>query len=193
VILESVVTTLNEDKSANISPMGVLVDPEITSLVLRPYRTTRTYQNLKRAGLGVVNVTDDVELIARAAVGRLEKPPRLVVHKDTRAVILAQCCRWFVFRVLNVFDQTDRTTIECEITHRGQVREFFGFNRAKHAVIEAAILATRIQILPAEAIRAELKHLWPAVEKTAGEQERRAFEFLREHIERELATLAPRS
>jgi uncharacterized protein len=183
VILEAIITTMNEDRSANISPMGVLVDPDITSLVLRPYKTTRTYHNLKRDGLGVVNITDDVELIARAAVGRLDKPPKLVVHKDTKAIILAQCCRWFVFKVLHVFDQTDRTTIECEITHRGNVRDFFGFNRAKHAVVEAAILATRIHLLKAEDIRFELQRLQPAIDKTAGDQERNAFEFLREYIE----------
>lgn len=190
MILEAIITTMNEDKSANISPMGVLVDPEITSLVLRPYKTTRTYHNLKRDELGVVNITDDVELIARAAVGRLDKSPKLVVHKDTKATILANCCRWFVFKVLNIFDQTDRTTIECEITHRGQVRDFFGFNRAKHAVVEAAILATRIQILRPEDIRAELKHLQPAVDKTAGDQERRAFDFLREYIEHGIEQLS---
>ena len=35
-------------------------------------------------------------------------------------------------------------------------REFFGFNRAKHAVLEAAILATRVELLPADEILSEL-------------------------------------
>jgi hypothetical protein len=183
VILEAIITTMNEDRSANISPMGCLVDPDITTLVLRPYKTTRTFANLQRHGIGVVNITDDVELLARAAVGKLDPPPKLVVHRETKATIIANCCRWFVFKVLHVFDENDRTTIECEVTHQGRVRDFFGFNRGKHAVVEASILATRIHILRPEDIRKELLRLRSPLEKTAGEQERRAFEFLSQYIE----------
>ena len=64
---------------------------------------------------------------------------------------------------------------------RRDPRPFFGFNRAKHAVLEAAILATRIGILPDDEIRREMERLAIPVEKTAGQQERRAFEFLRQN------------
>ncbi len=42
-ILEGVITTLNEDRSVNISPMGPIVDPQLKTLVLRPFRTSKTY------------------------------------------------------------------------------------------------------------------------------------------------------
>ena len=71
------------------------------------------------------------------------------------------------------------------------MRPFFGFNRAKHAVLEAAILATRIGIVPAETIRREMARLAVIVQKTAGEQERRAFEFLRSHIDHRLGPSSP--
>jgi hypothetical protein len=61
----------------------------------------------------------------------------------------------------------------------GRLRDFFGFNRAKHAVVEAAILATRTQILPAAEIEAEYRRLAVLVDKTGGEQEHTAFAFLR--------------
>ena len=183
VILEAIITTMNDDGSANISPMGCLVDQEITSLVLRPYKSTRTFANLKRQGIGVLHVTDDVELIARAAVGQLNPPPKMVVHRDTGATILANCCRWYAFRATTIFDESDRTTVECEVTHQGRIRDFFGFNRAKYAVVEAAILATRLHILKPEDIRSQLKRLAEPVKKTAGDQERRAFDFLCAYIE----------
>jgi hypothetical protein len=186
VILEGIVTTVNEDGSANVSPMGPLVDREITRLVLRPYKTSRTYRNLKRQGHGILHVTDDVELLAHAAVGKLDPSPRLVPHKASGGFLLADCCRWFAFEVATLFDQTDRTTIECRVTDHGRVRDFFGFNRAKAAVVEAAILATRIHILPAAQIRDDLARLATIVEKTAGDQERRAFDFLRLHMEKDL-------
>src|SRR5687768_13169039 len=150
LILEGVVTTTNADRSANISPMGPRVDRAVSRLALRPFLTSQTYQNLKRHGAGVFHVTDDVELIARAAVGRLDRPP------DLLAVIggsrLADCCRWFAFRVTNLDDRRERTTIDCTVVESGSVRPFLGFNRAKHAVLEAAILATRLGILPADEI-----------------------------------------
>ena len=59
------------------------------------------------------------------------------------------------------------------------LREFFGFNRAKHAVVEAAILATRTAFLPREQIMAEYERLAVLVEKTGGERETEAFAFLR--------------
>jgi hypothetical protein len=60
----------------------------------------------------------------------------------------------------------------------GTLREFFGFNRAKHAVLEAAILATRTDFLPAAEILSEFARLRVAVDKTGGPAERRAFELL---------------
>ena len=99
MILEGIVSTVNEDGSANVSPMGPLVDREVTRLVLRPYKTSRTYRNLKRHGKGILHVTDDVELLAHAAVGQLDPPPRLLPHKPSGGFLLADCCRWFAFEV----------------------------------------------------------------------------------------------
>ena len=70
-------------------------------------------------------------------------------------------------------DTQERTTIDCRVIAQGEVRPFFGFNRAKHAVLEAAILATRIGIIPADEIRREIERLAILVQKTAGHQERR--------------------
>lgn len=169
--------------------MGPLVDREITRLVLRPYKTSRTYRNLERDRRGILHVTDDVELLAHAAVGQFDPPPKLERYEAGNGYRLADCCRWFAFEVATLFDQTERTTIECHVTDQGQVRDFFGFNRAKHAVVEAAILATRTHLLPADEIRAELERLAKLVDKTSGDQERRAFDFLRDYIEQNLAAV----
>jgi hypothetical protein len=56
--------------------------------------------------------------------------------------------------------------------------------------VEAAILATRVGILSAGHIRAEMDQLGVLVEKTGGHQERRAFAFLQSHIAEELARTA---
>jgi hypothetical protein len=83
-------------------------------------------------------------------------------------------------------DTQERTTIDCRVIAQGEVRPFFGFNRAKHAVLEAAILATRVGILPGEEICRELERLAIPVQKTAGHQERVAFALLQDYIKRKL-------
>jgi hypothetical protein len=182
MILEGIVTTLSADGSVNIAPMGPRVDESMRRIVLRPFRTSTTYQNLKHSGQGVLHVTDDVELLARAAIGRLEPLPELVPAEGTEGFRLANTCRWYSFRVRELDDQTQRTTIVAEVTARGRVRDFFGFNRAKHAVVEAAILATRIHLLPADEVAAEFARLKVLVDKTGGPQEERAFRVLSDYV-----------
>jgi hypothetical protein len=188
-LLEGIVTTLNADRSPHIAPMGPIVDPDFNWLLLRPFRTSETFANLKRCGEGVLHVTDDVELLARAAVGRIERLPRLERAEGIEGVILADACRWYAFRVESLDDRDERTKLVARVVDRGRVRDFFGFNRAKHAVVEAAILATRIGLLDPEHIRSELARLVVLVEKTGGQQERRAFEFLQNHVNDALAKL----
>ncbi|HEV3340256.1 MAG TPA: DUF447 domain-containing protein [Pirellulales bacterium] len=182
MILEGIVTTLSADGTVNIAPMGPRVDEEIERFILRPFRTSTTYQNLKWSGQGVLHVTDDVELLARAAIGRLEPVPELVPAEGVEGFRLADTCRWYSFRVQELDDRQERTTILAEQVASGTVREFFGFNRGKHAVVEAAILATRIHLLPADEIAAEFARLKVLVDKTGGPQEERAFQILSDYV-----------
>jgi hypothetical protein len=185
-ILEGIVTTINEDDTTNISPMGPWVDAAMSRLTLRPFQSSTTYCNLKRRGEGVLHITDDVELLARAAVGVVAPPVR-----DASAVsgrILVDACRWYAFRVVELDDREERTTIRCEVVDSGRQRDFFGLNRAKHAVVEAAILATRVGILPDEKIRREMEALEILVAKTGGDDEHRAFVFLTNYISERLGS-----
>jgi hypothetical protein len=68
------------------------------------------------------------------------------------------------------------------IVHRGERRPFFGFNRARHAVLEAAILATRLHLLSRAEVLSALVSMRSAVEKTGGPAELSAFAMLEEFI-----------
>jgi hypothetical protein len=100
-----------------------------------------------------------------------------------RGWVLADACRFHEFRVVSCDDQSERASFEVEIVHTGRLRDFFGFNRAKHAVVEAAILATRTAFLPLDDIESEYRKLAVLVEKTGGLQEHEAFAFLRQYLE----------
>lgn len=183
MILEGIVTTVSPEGTVNIAPMGPRVDPDWRRLVLRPFQTSQTYRNLKVHGEGVLHVTDDVLLLARAAVGPLEPLPELFPAEKVRGQVLREACRYYEFRVRSLDDRQERTEIEAEVVHGGRLRDFFGFNRARHAVLEAAILATRIHLLPREEILAEYRRLVVLVDKTGGPREREAFAFLEAYVE----------
>jgi hypothetical protein len=193
VILEGIVTTRNADGSVNISPMGPIVDESMRRIVLRPFRTSTTYANLIRTRVGVLHVTDDVLLFAQSAVGTPDPLPRFVAVGEFRssgevarlpeeiagAAVIADACRWYAFRLVEVDESSERAKFVGEVVYSGTIREFFGFNRAKHAVIEAAILATRVSILDPTEIDEQMRRLATWVEKTGGPRETVAFEFLK--------------
>jgi hypothetical protein len=185
MILEAIVTTVSPAGAVNIAPMGPQVDPAgvMDRFVLRPFRTAQTYANLKEHREGVLHVTDDVLLLARAAIGPVDPLPPLRAATRVLGQVLADCCRFYEFRVTRLEDQTERTTLQCEVVHAGRLRDFFGFNRAKHAVVEAAILATRLAILPPAEIEVEFRRLAVLVQKTGGPQEHEAFALLQRHVE----------
>lgn len=182
-ILEGLATTLNADGAVNIAPMGPIVDAALTTLVFRPFRTSTTYQNLKRTGAGVFHVTDDVRLLARAAVGELNPLPELVPAQKVAGMVLLNACRWVELEVASIEDRDERATIVARTVAEGSHREFFGLNRAQAAVVEAAILATRVRILPREDILAELSRLEMPLKKTGGRDELEAFTFLRGYVD----------
>lgn len=189
MILESIVTTVDINGRVNIAPMGPTVetDPQgLPSFVLRPFDTSQTYLNLCEVPFAVVHVTDDVGLLAAAAVGEVDSTGLVRRLPSTAWYPLIDCHRWFAVAVESLGGKPPRVAFHCRTIQSQTVRPFFGFNRAKHAVIEAAILATRIGILPAEEIRAGIERLQPLVDKTAGPVETEAFRFLRQTIDERL-------
>jgi hypothetical protein len=177
-ILEGIVTTFNADGTVNIAPMGPLVDESFDTLVLRPFRTSTTCENLLRTHKGVLHITDDVELFARAAIG-VETVAKI---SQENPLVLADACHWYAFKVESVDESAERVTLVARTTDRAMLREFFGFNRAKHAVIEAAILATRVSLLPAAEILADFTRLRVMVDKTGAAAEHRAFDLLEQYV-----------
>jgi hypothetical protein len=182
MILEGIVTTIAADGAIHIAPMGPRVEPDLRHFLLRPFRTAQTYRNLKRHGEGVFHVTDDVLLLARAALGPVEPAPALFAAAQVKGRVLQEACRYYEFRVVAIDEREERVRMEAEVVHAGRLRDFLGFNRAKHAVVEAAILATRTALLPRADIDAEFRKLAVIVDKTGGPQEQEAMAFLWAHL-----------
>jgi uncharacterized protein len=180
--LEGIVTTLAADGSVHIAAMGPEVSADSQRLVLKPFQTSQTYRNLERHPEAVFHVTDDVLLLAQAAIGQIDPVPATVTAQKVRGSYLRDSCRYLEFRIVACDVTQTRTRLEAEVLHVGRLRDFFGFNRAKHAVVEAAILATRTHLVPLEQIAKEFERLEVLVQKTGGSAEFQAFALLRDYL-----------
>jgi uncharacterized protein len=179
VIIETIVTTVDGQGVINFAPMGVEWGEEI--IVLKPFLETTTYRNLSTNRTAVVNLTDDAMLFAQGAISSPQFPsfPASVVT----GFVLEAACSWRELEVLSIDATPPRSRIEARVVHRGFRREFIGFNRARHAVLEAAILATRTHLIPADEIRQEYVKLQVIVDKTAGPREREAMQLLTQYVQ----------
>jgi uncharacterized protein len=172
MIVETVTTTINRDGTVNCAAMGVEWGDE--EIVIKPYRSTRTLRNLEARGAAVVNLTDDILLFTQAALEDPHPPTRPAAVVD--GAVLADACSWREVTVDAIDATGPRARVTTRVVGGGSGREFIGFNRACHAVLEASILASRARRLPADEIRAELARLAIVVDKTAGPRERAAMD-----------------
>jgi uncharacterized protein len=178
VIVETIVTSMDPSGVINFAPMGVEWGDE--TIVLKPFLETTTFRNLNATGVAVVNLTDDAMLFAQGAISSPQFP--FVPATIVKGAVLEAACSWRELRVVTIDATPPRSRIEAQVVHRGTRREFIGFNRARHAVLEAAILATRTHLLPAEQIREEYARLQVVVDKTAGPREREAMDLLTQYV-----------
>jgi hypothetical protein len=178
MIYETVVVTQDRDGNPNIAPLGVREEGEW--LVLAPFRPSTTLQNLIDTGEAVVNMTDDVAVIAGCLTGRKDWP--LVPAERITGSRLPQALAHVECRVERTEEDERRPRFYCRRVFEQTHAPFKGFNRAQAAVLEMAILVSRLHMLPVEKIDREIEYLQIAIEKTAGERERVAWEWLQARV-----------
>jgi hypothetical protein len=194
MIIESIVTTLDEQGQVNCAPMGVEWGDQ--TIVIKPYKETATYRNLtylgtagnadKETATAVVNLTDNVLLFAKSAIASPEFPTRPA--EVLRGAVLQDVCSWREVEVVEIDSRQPRARVTTRVVHHGYERDFLGYNRARNAVLEAAILATRTRFLPRAEILAEFERLQVIVDKTAGPQEFEAMTLLTEYVQKVLTS-----
>jgi hypothetical protein len=184
MILEGLVTTCDAEGRMHLAAMGPEADEAdvargtVARLVLKPFATSQTATNLARLGAGVFHATDDALLIARVVTGATVPPPAARPASAVRGWVLEDACRAFEFEITAADRGGERQRLAARVVAVHAGRPFVGFNRATHAVIEGAILASRVHLLGVEEVRRRLAELRVLVEKTGGEREREAFGLL---------------
>lgn len=177
-IRESIITTLHDNGTAHIAPMGVHETDR--GLMLAPFKPSATLNNLLRDGVATINYPDDVRIFAGCLTGRRDwstQPTEVIA-----GIRLTDCLAHTEVKVHTHEDDELRPKFFCDMIHEQMHKPFHGYNRAQFAVIELAILASRLHMLPAEKIDAEIEYLLIGMDKTAGEREKEAWEWLMEKV-----------
>jgi hypothetical protein len=177
-IVETIVTTMNATGEAHIAPLGLIEEGD--AWVIAPFRPSRTLDNLRQVPFAVASHTEDVRVFAGCLTGRKTWPMR-PAEKVTGVVLDSAVSHWEL-AVDGVSEDELRPRFSCQMVHTVSHRPWGGFNRAQAAVLECAVLVSRLHMLPPEKVEAELKYLEIAISKTAGQREEEAWGWLMERI-----------
>ena len=178
MIRECIVTTADGAGKVHLAPLGIIAEGQ--GWVIAPFRPSTTLDNLLARPVAVANYVDDVRIFAGCLTGRRDWP--LVPVEGSPVPRLAAALAHAVLEVVAVTDDPVRPRHLCRVAAEAMHAPFQGFNRAKAAVLELAILVSRLDRLPRGKIEAELAYLTIAIEKTAGAAEREAWGWLMERV-----------
>ncbi len=185
MIYETIVTTVNDSGVVHTTPFGIRM--QVGLVIIAPYKPSTTLANILATGHAVINLTDDVRVFAGALTGRTtwSLTPAEKIHGFRLADTLAHK----ELKLVKVEDDAMRPQLFFEVMHEAQHTAFQGFNRAQAAVIELAVLVSRLKRLPMDKIQQEMGYLRIAIEKTAGERELQAWNWLTEAVANHQAAL----
>jgi hypothetical protein len=178
MIQEVIVTTTNKDGSTHIAPMGIRKESGL--IIISPFKPSATLENIQRNKSAVINRVDDVRVFAGCLTGH--KDWSLVLTEKIKDKRLEMALSHLELSLERFEDDELRPQFYfkqiIEINHK----PFQGFSRAQYAVLEAAILVSRLRMLTKEKIEQEVEYLKIAIDKTAGENEKVAWGWLMESI-----------
>lgn len=185
MIQETIVSTQNKNGVVHIAPMGIHISAD--EFIILPFKPSITLDNLLETNVAVLNYCTDVRVFAGCLTGRRDWPVKDAERIDGK--VLSCALAHTEVKVLRIEDDELRPKLYCQAVHTINHAPFTGFNRAQYAVLEAAILVSRLHMLPIEKLDAELTYLQIAIDKTAGAHEFEAWSWLMTAVDNYKATL----
>jgi hypothetical protein len=178
MIRETIVTTVSTAGAVHVAPLGIIQDGE--GWIIAPFHPSTTLDNLRAVPFAVANYTDDVRVFAGSLTGRRDWPT--TAAEGVPVPRLAGALAHAELAVSRIAEDDQRPRFHCRVVTLAIHAAFRGFNRAQAAVIEAAILVSRLHMLPRHKVEAEMAYLEIAVGKTAGPAEQEAWNWLAEKV-----------
>jgi hypothetical protein len=178
VIHEVVIATVSAAGQPHLAPMGVRYDGDEVHLL--PFKPSTTLDNILATGVAVLNVVLDTRVFAGCVTGRRDFALRPA--EQVAAPRLACAASHLELRLAGQQDDPQRPRLRMARVHAAQHAPFLGFNRAQAAVLEGAVLVSRLHLLPAAKIDTEMAYLQIAIDKTAGPAEHEAWGWLQQAV-----------
>ena len=180
MIHEVIVTTISNEDIVHIAPMGIrFIDKQV---VISPFKPSTTLNNITENNIATINFIDDVRVFA-GIVSRHKKDWELSARTDLEIVPNLTLTNTFYNVVVNEYQEDDKCpNIICDIKNSAVIKPFLGFNRAQFSVIEAAVLLSRLGMIPMEKIDREIEYLKIGIDKTAGPHELEAWGWIQDKI-----------
>lgn len=178
MILEAILCTINSSSQPNFAPIGVHVSDN--RVMLRLYSGSNTYANLRQNKQGVICFSDDVLVFVETAL--FSSCPPYVPSVRVAPPTMANAGTVWETLVYGFDETVEPAIILAEVVYSQENgSSFTGFCRAKMAVLEAAIAATRCHLAP-ELLMKYWNHWLVIVEKTGGTQEFQAFDRIHAYL-----------
>jgi hypothetical protein len=174
MIRETIVTTVDRDGRVHLAPIGIIAEPD--GWIIAPFHPSTTLDNLRAVPFAVANYTDDVRIFAGCLTGRGDWPT--VAAVDVPVPRLASALAHAELAVVRTSEDAQRPRFHCRVVRMVSDAPFEGLSRAKAAVVETAILVSRLDMLPRAKVEAEIAYLETAVVKTGGPAEQEAWDWL---------------
>lgn len=183
MIFETIITTQDAAGTPHVTPFGVSYEDakEDIRVVISPYKPSTTLDNILTTKNAVMNMTDDVRVFAAAVTNR--KIDNFVKANKINGFRLVDSLAHMELTLIEVRDDAIRPQLIMKKIAEFNHKPYAGFNRAQAAVIELAVLVSRLHLLPKDKIMNELQYLKIAIDKTAGERELQAWSWLTEAID----------
>lgn len=178
LILETIVTTLSPAGELHLVPFGLIGEDD--GYVLAPFRPSPTIANLEANPCFAASSPRDIRVIAGAVTGRREWPTLPCTAIEGRR--LADSFGHAEFAIAAVEAHETRPRFQGRMVHSAAHAPFIGYNRAQAAVLEAAILSTRLHMLEPDKVLTEMAYLAIAIGKTAGPREREAWGWIEDKV-----------
>ena len=179
MIFETIISTLNADGKPHVTPFGVRYEYEL--VVISPYKPSTTLENILTTRYATMNLTDDVRIFAGAVTKHQFLD--LMPTDQINGIRLSHTLAHKELKLVDIKEDDLRPQLYMEVVHQAQHQAFQGFNRAQAAVIELAVLASRLHLIPQEKVKSEMDYLKIAIDKTAGERELQAWGWLTDKVE----------
>lgn len=175
MIIEGIITC-DSNSGPHAAALGPVVNEELTHWTLRPFQSSRVFSLLRANPVCVFHVIDDALPIVEMVLG--QAPSLTFEPLSGGGWLVREACQWYQLEIDTWNLDGQRSEARARLTAQGTLRPFWGWNRAKHGLLEAAILISRAHLITKEELETNLDRIEPAIIKTAGPREQTAWQLI---------------